>query len=80
MSKKAEKLINKMSNTKAGFTFEDCLLVLKYLGFELHTNDGSHFTFKNEETKQRITIAKHNPMSKNAIKDILSLIKEKGSL
>ena len=68
---KVEKIINKFKQSNAGQKFEDCEKVLLHLGFELKWVAGSHHQYKKDNI--RITIANHNPVAKDAIKDILDL-------
>ena len=70
MSNKIEKLISKMKRSKSDFTFEDCEKVLLSLGFVVKAQKGSHFRF-DRDGKDFITIAKHIPVSKAAVKDVL---------
>lgn len=71
MSKRIEKLVDKMKRTKTGHGFEDCEKVLIASGYHIAHSKGSHFAFKNETTKHRIVIAKHKPIDKQAIEDVI---------
>lgn len=65
-----DKIIEKFLKTDAGQKYEDCEKVLLYLGYVLKRIKGSHHQFvKNQE---HVTIAKHKPVSKGAIKDVLT--------
>lgn len=59
-----------MKRTRHGHTFEDCEKVLTSIGYELKTTKGSHHTFKNKKGN-RITIARHRPVSPAAIEDVI---------
>lgn len=71
MNKRVEKIVAKMKKTKAGHSFEDCEKVLIASGYYIAHSKGSHFTFKKETTKHRIVIAKHKPVDKQAIDDVI---------
>lgn len=68
-----EKLIAKLKRTKYGHKFEDLEKILLAKGFELSTNKGSHFIYKNPKTKTRVTLAKHKPMSPKAVQDVITV-------
>lgn len=80
MSNKAEKIITKMKNTKKGHSFEDCEKVLTSIDYIISYSKGSHFTFKNSQTKHRIVIAKHKPIDPKAIIDILEACNKSGEI
>ncbi len=65
-----DKIIIKMKNTLAGHTYKDCEKVLFALGYELKRVKGSHHQFS-KNGKNHITISKHQPVSKGAVKDVL---------
>lgn len=68
-----EKLIEKLRRTSQGHKFEDLEKILLAKGYILSTNKGSHFTYKNPKTKNRVTLAKHRPMSPKAVQDVITV-------
>jgi len=66
---KVEKLIQSFKTSDAGQKYEDCEKVLLYLGYSLRNTKGSHRVFKKSD--EYIVIAKHKPVSKGAVKDVL---------
>lgn len=77
---KAEKIIAKMKSSNKGHRFEDCEKVLLSIGYNLDRIKGSHHTFVHVQSKQIITIAKHKPVSPNAIKDIIQAWEKHSSI
>jgi predicted RNA binding protein YcfA (HicA-like mRNA interferase family) len=72
---KVEKIIAKMKRTRFGHTFEGCEKVLLSKGYILSTIKGSHHTYRDSAGK-KITLAKHKPMSPDAIRDIIKIYEE----
>lgn len=66
---KIEKIIEKFKKSEAGNKYEDCEKILLYLGFVLKRIKGSHYQFVKDE--EHLTVAKHKPVSKGAVKDVL---------
>ncbi len=71
-----EKLVAKIKRTKYGHKFEDLEKILFAKGYQLSKNKGSHFTYKSPTTKNRITLAKHKPMSPQAVQDVITIWEE----
>lgn len=67
---KVEKLIQKFKESDAGQKYEDCEKILLSLGYELKRIKGSHHQFFKDGL--HVTIAKHKPVSKGAVKDVLN--------
>jgi predicted RNA binding protein YcfA (HicA-like mRNA interferase family) len=68
---KVDKIINKFRNSDAGHRFEDCEKVILYLGYELKRVSGSHHQY--QKAAHTYTIARHKPVARGAIKEILKL-------
>lgn len=68
----SSKIINKFKNSNKGHKFADCEKVLTSLGYEMKTGKGSHFKFI-KKGRPMIMIAKHNPISPDAINDIIEV-------
>ncbi len=71
-----EKIIFKMKNQPSGIRLEEAEKVLKYYGYELDRQKGSHKQYLNKETGNLITIKRENPLKKAYIMDILNRIGE----
>ncbi len=66
---KVEKIVRKFNKSDAGQSYEDCEKILLSLGYSLRNTKGSHRVFKKGDNY--IVIAKHKPVSKGAVKDVL---------
>lgn len=69
---KADKIIKNFKNTNKGQSFEDCEKVLNSLGYKTKSGKGSHFKFI-KQNKPMIIIARHNPVSPDAVNDVLEI-------
>jgi predicted RNA binding protein YcfA (HicA-like mRNA interferase family) len=69
MTRKTEKIFAKMKRTLTGWNYEDCEKVLLSLGYKVRQTRGSHYIFSKDQCY--ITIAKHKPVSKDAVKDVI---------
>ncbi len=65
-----------MKNQPSGIRLEEAEKVLKYYGYELDRQKGSHKQYLNKETGNLITIKRENPLKKAYIMDILNRIGE----
>ena len=74
---KAEKLIEKMRRQPNGIRLEEAEKVLKWYGYELVRQKGSHGQYLNMQTGEIITIKHENPLKKAYIMDILYRIDNK---
>ena len=63
-----------MKNQPSGIRLEEAEKVLKYYGYELDRQKGSHKQYLNKETGNLITIKRENPLKKAYIMDILNRI------
>ena len=66
----SDKIIKKFKNSNKGHKFEDCEKILKFLEYEMKIGKGSHFKFLKKD-RPVIMIARHNPVSPNAINDVI---------
>ncbi len=71
-----EKIISKMKNQPHGIRLEEVEKVLKYYGYELDRQRGSHKQYLNKKTGDLITIKKENPLKKVYVVDVLNRIGE----
>lgn len=70
MTNSIEKIVVKMKRARHGHSFGDCQKVLESKGYKVEAGKGSHFKFF-KEGKDMIVIAKHRPVSPQAINDVL---------
>lgn len=69
MGNKIKKIVDRFKRTLSGHSYDDCEKVLLSLGYKLRKSKGSHCLFS--KGAHFITIAKHRPVSKDAVKDVL---------
>lgn len=68
----SNKIIQKFKSSNKSHKYEDCEKVLLSLGYVIKSIKGSHIKFAKKD-KPILTIAKHKPMSPDAINDILKV-------
>ncbi len=69
---KIEKIIKNFKNSNKGQSFEDCIKVLTVLGYEMRSGKGSHFKFIKKNCPI-VIIARHNPISPDAVNDVIEI-------
>ena len=74
---KIEKLIEKMRHQPNGIRLEEADKVLKWYGYKMVRQKGSHGQYLNMQTGDVITIKQENPLKKAYIMDILYRIDNK---
>lgn len=72
-----EKIIEKMKTSPNSITPRELERVLKNRGFIQSHRTGSHITYKNISSNNRIVIPIHNPIKSCYIDDTLKMIGEK---
>lgn len=72
-----EKIIEKMRRQGNGVRPEEADKVLRYYGYELVRQKGSHQQYLNKRTGELITIKEESPLKKAYVVDILNRIDRK---
>lgn len=73
---KVNKVIAKMQNQPNGIRLEEADKVLRFYGYDLARQKGSHRQYLNRKTGDVITIKQETPLKKAYILDILNRIGE----
>ena len=71
-----QKIINKMQRQPNGIRLDEAEKVLKYIGYELVRQKGSHKQYLNKSTGELTTIKQENPLKKVYIMDILNRLSQ----
>lgn len=71
-----QKIINKMQRQPNGIRPDEAEKVLKYIGYELVRQKGSHKQYLNKSTGELTTIKQENPLKKVYIMDILNRLSQ----
>ena len=71
-----QKIINKMQRQPSGIRLDEAEKVLKYIGYELVRQKGSHKQYLNKSTGELTTIKQENPLKKVYIMDILNRLSQ----
>ena len=82
MSQK-DKLIDRFKSIPSDFTYKETVTLMKYFGYEEHSNDGSRRAFVHSQSLHVIYIHEPHPgniMKKYALRDIKRALEEEGLL
>ena len=71
-----QKIINKMQRQPNGIRPDEAEKVLKYIGYELVRQKGSHKQYLNKSTGELTTNKQENPLKKVYIMDILNRLSQ----
>ena len=71
-----EKLYRKLKNNPGSGTFEDIDNLLRWCGFELRRQSGSHCVYKREGYDLIVTVPRHKPLKQTYVKAAIALFEQ----